>query len=80
MVGCKVQWCVISTVHHINTSSSHDEHVNHAAPSFSASPVKWAEAVVVTKNKEAKLHELLHVLVYVYKYRYKLKTSAVRVE
>lgn len=50
-----MQWGVISTVHHVNTSASHDEHVNDATPPFPACPVEGAEAVVVTKTTRSSL-------------------------
>ena len=53
VAGGEMQWSVISAVHYVDASASHDEHVNNAAPPFPACPVQGAEAVVVTKTQDA---------------------------
>lgn len=52
VAGGEMQWGVISAVHHVNTSASHDEHVNNAAPPFPACPVEGAEAMVITNTQD----------------------------
>ena len=52
MAGGKMKRCVISTVHDVNASSSHDEHVHHTGASFPTGPVERAEAVVISMREE----------------------------
>ncbi len=55
MAGSQVQGCVISTVHDVNTSPSHDEHVHHAGAALPACPVERAEAMVISAVREGRL-------------------------
>lgn len=48
VAGGKVQRCVVSAVHDVDASPSHDEHVHHAGAALPAGPVQWAEAVVIS--------------------------------
>lgn len=52
MTGSKMQRGVISSVHHVNASAPHDEHVNDATPPFPARPVEGAESMVITKKTQ----------------------------
>ena len=58
MAGGQVQRRVVSAVHDINTSSSHDEHVHHAGAAFPACPVERAEAVVISTAKREQSHSI----------------------
>lgn len=39
VASSQVEWCVVSTVHHIDAGSSHNEHVHHVGAAFPARPV-----------------------------------------
>lgn len=52
MAGGQVQRRVIATVHDVNASPSHDEHVHHAGAALPAGPVERAEAVVISTGRE----------------------------
>lgn len=47
VAGGQVQRCVISSVHDVDASPPHDEHVHHAGAALPACPVQRAEAVVI---------------------------------
>ena len=50
VTGGEMQRGVVSPIHHVDPSASHDEHVDDAAPPFPARPMEGAEAVVVTET------------------------------
>lgn len=52
VAGGQVQRCVVSTVHDIDASASHDEHVHHTGAAFPACPVERTEAVVISTREE----------------------------
>lgn len=52
VAGGQVQRRVISTVHDVNASPSHDEHVYHAGAALPACPVERAEAMVISTVRE----------------------------
>lgn len=56
MASSKVERCVITTVHDINSSASHDEHVHHAGAALSACPVQGAKAVVISAGRQEHEH------------------------
>lgn len=47
VAGSQVQWGVVTTVHHVDACSPHDEHVDHIGAALAAGPVQGAEAVVI---------------------------------
>lgn len=53
VAGSQVQWRVISTVHDIDASASHDEHVHHTGTALPACPMERTEAVVISMEKRA---------------------------
>lgn len=48
----EMQRRIVAPVHHIYTGTTHDEHVDNAAPPFPTRPVERAEAVVITKPQD----------------------------
>lgn len=57
VAGGQMQRRVVSAVHHVDAGTSHDEHVNDAAPPFPACPVEGAEAMVVTETRAGECEE-----------------------
>lgn len=51
VAGGQVQGRVISSVHDVDASPSHDEHVHHAGAAFPACPVERTEAMVITEDR-----------------------------
>lgn len=47
-----MQGRVVSAVHDVNASPSHDEHVHHVGAALPARPVERAEAMVVSTKRE----------------------------
>lgn len=55
MARSQVQRRVIPSVHHIDASPSHDEHVHYAGAALPARPVEWAEAMVISTGEQSHL-------------------------
>lgn len=49
VASSQVQWCVVSTVHHVDAGSSHNEHVYHIGAALPTRPVQWTESVIISK-------------------------------
>ncbi len=54
---CQVQGCVVATVHDIDASPSHDEHVHDTWTTLTARPVQRTEPVIIpARNKHTPAH------------------------
>lgn len=51
MTGRQMQGGIISTVHHIDPCSPHDQHLNYCRAAFSAGPVQGRKAMIVPLRK-----------------------------
>lgn len=57
MAGSQVQRCIVPSVHDIDASPSHDEHVHNAGAALPTRPVERAEAVVISTENIHIQHE-----------------------
>lgn len=51
VASSQVEWCVVSTVHHIDAGSPHNEHVHHIGAALPTRPVQWTESMVISETQ-----------------------------
>lgn len=51
VASSQVKWCIVSTVHHVDACSSHNEHIHYVGAALPTCPVQWTEPMIISETQ-----------------------------